>query len=94
MILRLLSDKRIVSKTPILTTFLLEIANVLQLWEMWTTGTAEGQSTQGWICVNLALLLWYNFYRVMSPELVWAKRSTAVGIAINSIVILSTLILQ
>lgn len=85
----LANDPALVGKTPLLTVMLLEGANIGQVVRMWTTRTAEGQSLTAWILVNLALLLWYNFYRVCTPEQTWAIRATALGIAMNSFVILS-----
>ncbi len=88
------NNNKFVNFTPVLTPFLLEGANISQLWRMWTEGTAEGQSIQGWILVNIALFLWLNFYRVCMPKSVGrttAMISTAVGIVFNFAVILTVL---
>lgn len=87
----MISNPRWVSKTPILTVFLLEGANIGQIIRMWTERTAEGQSLTAWISVNLALLLWLNFYRVCCPDQRWAFWATAVGISMNAGVILSVI---
>ena len=85
------SDPKIVSKTPIITFLLLESANIQQLYRMWTTRTAEGQSLWGWCCVNLALLLFCNFYRVCCPTEKIAFWSTVIGVVINFMVILTVI---
>jgi len=84
-----INDPRWVSKTPIATVFLLEAANVGQIIRMWTERSALGQSVWSWVSVNLALWLWWNFYRVITPKELWARRATAIGIALNSVVIAS-----
>lgn len=76
-----------VDKTPIVTTVLLESANVQQLYRMWTEHSALGQSLTAWICVNVALLLWLNFYRV--KKLKWALYSTIFGVTLSSLVSLT-----
>lgn len=79
----------IVNKTPIVTTALLEAANVSQIWRMWTEWTAAGQSLWGWMMVNLALILWLNFYLTFNRQQKYAIWGTAFGIAMNSTVILT-----
>lgn len=83
------SNPKWVSKTPIVTTLMLEIANAGQIWRMWSERTAAGQSLIAWVSVNLALMLWFNFYRVLTPNEKWALRGTAAGIIMNWGVILS-----
>lgn len=83
------SNPKWVSKTPLITTFLLEAANLQQLWRMWTTWTAAGQSISAWVSVNLALLLWLNFYRVITPNEKFAIWGTAIGVCLNTLVILT-----
>lgn len=83
------AEHKWVLRTPVLTTLLLESANVQQLWRMWTEHTAAGQSLTAWVCVNIALLLWLNFYLVITPEAKWAIRGTAFGVCLNAAVILS-----
>lgn len=80
---------KLVDKTPIITTLLLEGANLQQLWRMWTEGTAAGQSITAWMSVNAALILWLNFYLVFNRDNKWAIRGTAFGILLNSLVILT-----
>ncbi len=79
--------KALVDKTPILTTFLLEGANLQQLYRMWTEKTAAGQSITAWVSVNLALLLWLNFYLVFNRDNKYAIWGTTVGIGLNGLVI-------
>jgi uncharacterized membrane protein YbaN (DUF454 family) len=90
---RWLNDPALVQRTPMVTVFLLEGANISQLWRMWTEHSALGQSVQGWILVNLALVLWLNFYRVCLPpgQRRWAIVSTGIGWCLNMAVILSVL---
>lgn len=78
-----------VGKTPIITSLLLEGANLHQLWRMWAEQSALGQSLLGWIQVNLALILWWNWYRVVTPEQKTAQRMALLGIFINLLVIAS-----
>jgi hypothetical protein len=82
----ILSDKRWVSYTPILTTLLLEYANAGQLWRMWHVHSALGQNVWSWLSVNVALWLWLNWYRVFTPQS-WAIPATCVGICINGLLI-------
>lgn len=78
-----------VQYTPLITTALLEYANVGQLYRMWTTWTAAGQELTSWIAVNIALVLWLNFYFVITPDKKWAIRGTLFGICLNFLVICS-----
>lgn len=48
----MLSNKNVIKHTPIVTTGLLEGANVQQLYRMWTEHTSLGQSLTAWICVG------------------------------------------
>jgi hypothetical protein len=82
-------DPKVVDKTPIVSVFLLEAANVQQIFRMWSTWTAAGQSITAWLSVNLALWLWLNFYLVFNRENKFAIWGTAVGIGLNGLVILS-----
>lgn len=85
------TDPKVVDKTPIVTTFLLEAANVQQLWRMWTTQTAAGQSVTAWLSVNLALWLWLNFYFVFNRQNKFAIVGTSIGIGLNALVMLTVL---
>lgn len=89
--MRFWNNPSIVSKTPVLTVLLLEGANLSQLIRMWSERSAEGQSLGGWALVNLALLLWFNFYRVCVPrdQARWALWSTGFGVIMNASVILT-----
>lgn len=84
-------NPRFVSYTPVLTTLLLEGANVGQLWQMWTERTAAGQSILSWVLVNVALWFWVNFYKVKTPGEKFAIRATQAGIAMNTAVIVTTI---
>lgn len=83
------TNPKVVDKTPLLSTFLLELANISQLHRMWTEHTAAGQSMWGWMSVQLALWLWLNFYHVFNADNKFAIWGTRVGICLNSAVILS-----
>lgn len=85
---RLYNDPGIVCNTPLVTVFFLEAANIGQIWRMWKEQSAIGQSLVGWFMVWIALVLWWNYYRVVAPA---AQRRaywvTAFGILMNSVVI-------
>lgn len=80
-------DQQVAKFTPLLAVILLEAANVNQLWRMWSIRSSEGQSIWGWICVNVALILWCNFYRYHKHWI--AFYATLFGIFMNSLVIFS-----
>lgn len=83
------TDPKVVDKTPIVTVFLLEGANIQQMWRMWTERSAEGQSITGWLSVNVALWLWLNFYLVFNRDNKFAIWGTAVGVVLNALVVLT-----
>jgi hypothetical protein len=85
------NDKKWVTKTPVVTVILLEGGNIQQLIRMWTERSSEGQSFWGWLQVNAALWLWWNFYRVMTPESRSAYWSPRTSIGINALVMASVL---
>jgi len=85
------TNPKYVSMTPLVTTGLLEFANVGQLWRMWTEWTAAGQSVWSWFSVNVALWLWLNFYLVFNADNKFAIWGTRLGIALNTGVILTVL---
>jgi len=87
--MKLLRDPKWVGRTPIASVLLLEAANLQQLHRMWTEWTAAGQSLFGWLCVQIALWLWLNFYLVLTPGEKWAIRGTQLGIVLNGAVILT-----
>ena len=60
--MRFYSNPTVVSKTPIVTVFLLEAANIGQVIRIWTERSVAGQNLWSWISVGLALLFWLNFY--------------------------------
>ena len=86
---RFWNDPAIVAYSPIATTCLLEGANISQMVRMWTQRTAAGQSLLAWVCVGSALLLWANWYRIVTPEQRIARFTIKIGIALNFGVILS-----
>lgn len=76
-----------IARIPLITTLLLESANASQLVRMWREHSALGQSILGWSMVNLALILWFIYYRVMLPNQKLPQYCTAFGIAMNAAVI-------
>ncbi len=84
-------NPKFVALTPIFSVAMLEIANVQQLIQMWTTKTADGQSLGGWCCVAVALLLWLNFYLTFNKAQKWAIYGTILGIVMNASVIASVI---
>lgn len=89
--MNILNNPKIVDKTPVLTVFLLEGANVSQIHRMWSEQTANGQSLQGWIFVTIALILWANFYRVCCKDQKWAYYTTLFGIFINLLLVITVI---
>lgn len=83
------NNPAVVSNTPLIAVGLLEWANLSQLFRMWTEWTAAGQSLVGWLSVHLALWLWLNFYRVITPNEKKAIYGTALGVIMNGAVILT-----
>lgn len=88
------TNRAYVEKTPLVAVLLLEMANIQQLYRMWTEWTSAGQSVWGWVLVNLALWLWFNFYLVFNRENKFAVYGTAFGIVMNSAVIVSVLLFR
>jgi len=86
-----MNNKQLVMYSPIVSMVLLEGGNVLQLCKMWTYHTSEGQSAWGWLSVNIALMLWWNWYRVFAPDQRHARIATGLGICINWCLILTIL---
>jgi len=77
------------NKAPVVSSILLEGANLGQLVRMWTEKTAAGQSLISWCMVSAALCIYLQFYRVCTPGQKWAVRMTAFGVAFNAAVILT-----
>lgn len=91
-LLSYVSDPVWVARSPIIAQTLLEAANVQQLIQMWVVDhSAQGQSVTAWASVQVALWLWLNFYRVLTPQAKWAIWGAEVGIALNMAVILSVI---
>lgn len=87
------NNPALVGKTPLLTTFLLEFANAGQLWRMWAEHSAAGQNVWSWAMVNVALLLFLNFYRVNNKNgcMNFAIIGTLIGVVMNLGVIFTIL---
>jgi hypothetical protein len=84
-----LRDPALVSWVPVVTMALLESANVGQIAAMWSARSAEGQSLAGWLFVTFALVLWYWYYRVVTPGQLKAQWATGLGIFMNLMVVAS-----
>lgn len=72
-----------VSRTPIVTSLLLDGGAIGQIVRMWREQSARGQSLTSWLAVILALTLWANFYRVITPNQFWARATILLSIALN-----------
>ena len=81
----------LVSKTPLVTSLLLDGGAVGQIVRMCREHTAAGQSLTSWCMVVAALVLWLNFYRVKTPGETIAIRMTAFSVAINTAIVLTIL---
>ncbi len=86
MVRKFWKQPNVVSKSPLVTTLLLEYGNVGQLYRMWTEHTAAGQSLWSWLSVGLALVIWANYYHTLYPQHKWAFRCTCFGVLMNSLV--------
>lgn len=76
-----------VGRTPIVTSILLDGGAIGQVIRMWKERSALGQSLTSWTAVVLALVLWANFYRVLTPDQWWARFTIKISIALNLIVV-------
>ena len=83
------NDPKIVAWSPVITTGLFETANAGQVVRMWAQHTSAGQSLSSWICVNIALFIWANYYRVITPEQRVVQTTIKIGITLNLFVIFS-----
>ena len=89
--LRFWDDPVWVGRTPIVASLLIDGGAVGQIVRMWRERSAEGQSLLSWCAVVVALLLWANFYRVITPDQRWARLAIGVSIVLNGAVALSVL---
>jgi len=89
--LRIWNNRRIMAKSPLITTVLLEFANIGQIARMWHEHTAAGQSLISWLSVQAALWLWLNFFRLFNPEQRFAFWCQALGICLNMLVCLTVI---
>lgn len=85
--MKLLNNKDLVKHTPIATTILFESANLQHVFRMVSEHSSAGQSLAGWVTVNVALLLWFNWYRVFTPDNNIVKWTTITGMLLNTVVI-------
>ena len=88
------NNKKWVARTPLLSTLLVESANAIQLARIWQQGTAQGQSLTAWLCVGLAILVRFNYYRVIMPAQWLARSCVLVGMVINIALIISVIIFR
>lgn len=89
--MKVISNPDIVRYSPIAATILLESSTIGHIFRMWTTHTSEGQSLLSWIYVILALFLWLNWYRVITPTERFAKWSAVVGLVTSMFGLLSVI---
>jgi uncharacterized protein with PQ loop repeat len=87
--MKIWNDKEWIDKSPIIATIFIEGANIGQMIRIWTEHSAKGQSLSSWIAVVIALVIWFNFYRVITPHSKYAKWTAVVGIILNIGVIIS-----
>ncbi len=88
------SNQKYVKLTPVLTMALLEAGNISHIIRMWVQHSTEGTSLIGWCCINFALILWCNFYRVMTPNEKIAIYSSLFGITVNFCAIFSIIYIR
>ena len=88
------NNKKWVARTPLLSTFLVESANLIQLARVWQEGTGRGQSITAWMCIGLALLVRFNYYRVIMPNQRLARICVLVGMVINVALIVSLFLIR
>lgn len=88
------NNKKLVNRTPLLSTFLVESANLMQLARIWQEGTGKGQSITAWVCIGLALVVRFNYYRVIMPNQSLARMCVLAGMAINVALIVSLFIIR
>ncbi len=82
-------SKKWVSRTPVISAVLVESANLSQLNRIWAEHSAQGQSLQAWLCVGLALLVRWNFYRVTLPDHRLARICVIGSMVLNTALIAS-----
>lgn len=88
------NNKKWVARTPLLSTLLVESANLIQLARVWREGTGQGQSILAWVCIGLALVVRFNYYRVILPNQRLARLCVLVGMVINVALIFSLFIIR
>lgn len=69
--------------TPIASLVLIEGGAVGQIARMVREQTAAGQSLWSWLAVTVALMLWFNYYRVMTPRLLLPRVTMVIGVTLN-----------
>lgn len=82
-------NPKIVNKTPIITSMLIDGAAIGQIARMWREQSALGQSLVSWCSVIVALILWDNFYRVITPDQKWALITIKISIVLNVLIVAS-----
>lgn len=58
-----------------------------QLWQMWSTHTAAGQSLGGWVGLLIALWSYHRFYSICCPKERVAIWSIRVEMVVNALII-------
>lgn len=81
----ILNNKSLIAKTPLVTCLLMEWGNLGQIFQMMMTQSAKSQNLLSWWTIHLALWLWYNYYRVVTPDQKLTIRITLLGIFIQGL---------
>lgn len=79
------NNPKLVTWTPLITSAILEWANLSQIWRMYCEGSSASQSLLGWVLVDIAMILWWNYYRVCTPDQRAALISIKLAILVNII---------
>ena len=79
----MINNARLVALTPIASLVLIEGGAVGQIARMLRERSAVGQSLWSWLAVSAALVLWFNYYRVITPQHLLPRITMAIGITLN-----------
>lgn len=85
------SNPTTVEYSPVVTSFLIEGSTFLHIRRMWTEHSAVGQSLISWVFVIIAMFLWLNWYRVLTPEKKIAIYTVSFSVLVNIAALLSVI---
>jgi len=74
---------RIIGYFPVLSTILIDLANIGHIIRMFQEKSSAGQNPYSYLMVILALVLWAEFYRVRTPEEKIARWTAWFGVMFN-----------